>query len=65
VFPFIRLGPFLLQIPGLARRCVGGFVAGRKEANHLKLNAADVYNLFFADWSPESSARGWLMPLAT
>lgn len=49
MYPFIRLGPFLLQLPGLA--LLGGMWAGsalaEKEAARLKLNAADIYNLIF------------------
>jgi len=49
MYPFIRLGPFLLQLPGLA--LLGGVWAGsslaEKEAARLRLNAADVYNLIF------------------
>lgn len=49
MFPFIRLGPFLLQLPGLALLSgvwVGSSLA-EKEAARLKLNAAAVYNLIF------------------
>jgi prolipoprotein diacylglyceryltransferase len=49
VFPFIRLGPFLLQLPGLAL-LVGiwiGSSLAEKEAARLKLNVAAVYNLIF------------------
>jgi len=49
VFPFIRLGPFLLQLPGLALLAgvwVGSSLA-EKEATRLKVNSADVYNLIF------------------
>jgi prolipoprotein diacylglyceryltransferase len=49
VFPCIRLGPFLLQLPGLA--LLGGVWVGsslaEKEANRLKLDVAAVYNLIF------------------
>ncbi len=49
MFPFLRLGPFLLQLPGLA--LLGGVWAGsslaEKEAARLRLNAADIYNLIF------------------
>jgi len=49
MFPFLRLGPFLLQLPGLA--LLGGVWAGsslaEKEAARLRLNAADLYNLIF------------------
>ncbi len=49
MLPFIRLGPFLLQLPGLAL-LVGvwiGSTLAEKEAERLKLNPADVYNLIF------------------
>ena len=49
MFPFIRLGPFLLQLPGLALLAgvwVGSSLA-EKEATRLKVNSADVYNLIF------------------
>lgn len=49
MLPFIRLGPFLLQLPGLAL-LVGvwiGSALAEKEAERLKLNPADVYNLIF------------------
>ena len=49
MFPFIRLGPFLLQLPGLAL-LVGiwiGSSLAEKEAARLKLNVAAVYNLIF------------------
>lgn len=49
MFPFLRLGPFLLQMPGLA--LLGGLWLGsslaEKEAVRLKLNPAVVYNLIF------------------
>lgn len=49
MFPFFRLGPVLVQLPGLA--LLGGVWVGsslaEKEAARLKLNAADVYNLIF------------------
>jgi len=49
MFPYLRLGPFLLQLPGLA--LLGGVWIGsslsEKEAARLKLNAAIVYNLIF------------------
>ena len=49
MFPFFRLGPFLVQLPGLA--LLGGVWVGsslaEKEAARLKLNTADVYNLIF------------------
>ncbi len=49
MLPFLRLGPFLLQLPGLA--VLGGLWLGsslaEKEAARLKLNAAIVYNLIF------------------
>lgn len=49
MFPFLRLGPFLLQLPGLA--LLGGVWVGsslaEKEAARLRLNAADIYNLIF------------------
>ena len=49
MLPFIRLGPFLLQLPGLAL-LVGvwiGSALAEKEAERLKLNPADVYNVIF------------------
>jgi len=49
VFPCFRLGPFLLQLPGLALLAgvwVGSSLA-EKEAARLKVNSADVYNLIF------------------
>lgn len=49
MLPFIRLGPFLLQLPGLAL-LVGvwiGSALAEKEAERLKLNPAEVYNLIF------------------
>lgn len=49
MFPFIRLGPFLLQLPGLALLVgiwIGSSLAER-EAARLKLNVAAVYNLIF------------------
>jgi prolipoprotein diacylglyceryltransferase len=49
VFPFFRLGPFLLQLPGLAL-LVGiwiGSSLAEKEAARLKLNVAAVYSLIF------------------
>jgi phosphatidylglycerol---prolipoprotein diacylglyceryl transferase len=49
VFPLIRVGPFLLQLPGLALLLgvwIGSSVA-EKEAARLKLNVAAVYNLIF------------------
>ncbi|MGH2521418.1 MAG: prolipoprotein diacylglyceryl transferase [Anaerolineales bacterium] len=49
MFPFFRLGPVLVQLPGLA--LLGGLWVGsslaEKEATRLKLSAADVYNLIF------------------
>lgn len=47
--PYLRLGPFLLQIPGLAL-LIGlwiGTSLAEKEAKRLKINAAVVYNLIF------------------
>lgn len=49
MFPFIRVGPFLLQLPGLALLAgvwVGSSLA-EKEAARLRLNMAAVYNLIF------------------
>ncbi len=49
MLPFVRLGPFLLQLPGLAL-LVGvwiGSTLAEKEAERLKLNANDIYNLIF------------------
>lgn len=49
MFPYLRLGPFLL--PMAAFTLLGGLWVGsslaEKEAARLKLNAADVYNLIF------------------
>ena len=49
MFPFFRLGPFLLQLPGLA--LLGGLWLGlsqaEREAARLKLDAAAIYNLTF------------------
>lgn len=49
MFPFLRLGPFLLQLPGLA--LLGGAWAGsslaEKEAARLRLNPNDIYSLIF------------------
>ena len=49
MFPFIRLGPFLLQLPGLALLLgiwIGSSLA-EKEAARLRLNVTAVYNLIF------------------
>jgi len=49
MFPFLRIGPFLVQMPGLAL-LVGLWVAMNlieKEALHLKLNAASILNMIF------------------
>jgi len=49
MFPFIRLGPFTLQAPGLAL-LVGVWIGSslaEKDAARLKLNASDLYNLVF------------------
>lgn len=49
MLPFIRLGPFLLQLPGLALLAgvwIGSSLA-EKAAARLKLNSATVYNLIF------------------
>ncbi len=49
MFPFVRLGPFLLQLPGLVL-LVGAWISSslaEKEATRLKLNPANVYNLIF------------------
>lgn len=49
MFPFLRLGPFLLQLPGLA--LLGGVWVGsslaEKEAGRLKLDPSVIYNLIF------------------
>ena len=49
MFPFFRLGPFLLQLPGLA--LLGGLWLGlsqaEREAARLKLDPAAIYNLIF------------------
>ena len=49
MFPFIRLGPLLLQLSGLA--LLGGMWVGlslsEKEAARLRLNTADTYNLIY------------------
>ena len=49
MFPYLRLGPFLLQTPGLA--LLAGLWVGaslvEKEARRLGLNAAAIYNLIF------------------
>ena len=49
MFPFLRLGPILLQVPGLALLAgvwVGSYLAD-KEATRLKLKAATISNLIF------------------
>lgn len=49
MFPFLRLGPFLVQLPGLALLAgvwIGSSFA-EKEAARQKINAATVYNLIF------------------
>ena len=49
MFPFLRLGPFLVQLPGLALLLgawVGAWLA-EKEAARFKLDPALVYNLIF------------------
>ncbi len=49
MFPFLPLGPFLLQLPGLAL-LVGvwvGLSLAENEAKKLRLNASDIYNLVF------------------
>ncbi len=49
MFPYLRLGPFLLQTPGLAL-LIGvwvGLTLSEKEANRLKLKPDLVYNLVF------------------
>lgn len=49
MFPFLRLGPFLLQLPGLALLAgvwVGSSLA-EKEASRLKLHTTQVNNLIF------------------
>lgn len=49
MLPFLRIGPFLLQTPGLA--LLGGIWIGswlaEKEAVRAKLNPASIYNLIF------------------
>jgi len=49
MFPLLRLGPFLVQLPGLA--LLAGVWAGlslaEKQAVRLKLNASDIYHLVF------------------
>lgn len=49
MLPFLRIGPFLLQTPGLA--LLGGIWIGswlaEKEAVGAKLNPASIYNLVF------------------
>ena len=49
MLPFIRIGPFLLQTPGLA--LLGGIWVGswlaEKEAVREKLNPASIYNMIF------------------
>ena len=49
MLPFLRIGPFTLQAPGLAL-LVGVWIGSslaEKEAARLKLNANDIYNLIF------------------
>ena len=49
MFPYIRLGPFLLQTPGLAL-LIGvsiGLSLAEKEALRIKLKAEPIYNLVF------------------
>jgi len=49
MFPYLRLGPLLVQLPGLALLVgvwVGSLLAER-EAHRLKGVAADIYNLIF------------------
>ncbi len=49
MFPFLRIGPLLIQMPGLAL-LAGLWVATtliEKEALHLKLNAAAILNMIF------------------
>ena len=49
MLPFLRIGPFTLQTPGLAL-LVGVWIGSslaEKEAARLKLNANDIYNLIF------------------
>lgn len=49
MLPFLRIGPFTLQAPGLALLIgvwVGSSLA-EKESARLKLNANDMYNLIF------------------
>ena len=49
MMPFVRLGPFLLQLPGLA--LLAGLWLGssltERQAERLRLNSSDVYNLVF------------------
>jgi prolipoprotein diacylglyceryltransferase len=49
MFPYLRLGPFLLQTPGLAL-IIGvwsGSYLTEREAKRLKIHAPTVYNLIF------------------
>jgi len=49
MFPFLRIGPFLIQMSGLA--LLAGLWVGttliEKEALHLKLNATAILNMIF------------------
>lgn len=49
MFPFLRLGPVLLQLPGLALLVGAGIGTSiaEKEAARLKIQAVDVANLIF------------------
>jgi len=47
MYPYLRIGPFLLQLPGLAM-LVGiwmGLSLAEREAKNLRLNTSDIYNL--------------------
>jgi phosphatidylglycerol---prolipoprotein diacylglyceryl transferase len=49
VFPFLRIGPFLIQMSGLVL-LAGLWIAMtliEKEANHLRLNASAILNMIF------------------
>ncbi len=50
MFPFLRIGPFLIQMPGLAL-LAGLWISTtliEKEALHLKLNTAATLNMIFS-----------------
>jgi prolipoprotein diacylglyceryltransferase len=49
MYPYLRLGPFLLQLPGLAM-LAGiwvGLLLAEKEAEKLRLRPSDIYNSVF------------------